>query len=615
METDQGFCAWLFSRSGFLWVWILAALTALIGALYWHFEREALFHSLDDWLWLGAASMLLLLPLLLLLLDPPDNYSIGPGPWLPFATLLLLAMLAAFAVGHYYLGWNLLRSAHYLPVQAIFFSLMAVAFLPRIWSAADFARFEALRRSEKAATAQQVYISEQIARYPDLEPAQIEEDHGEQRDAAALSALLVTVAFSGIGLLAYVAGNGTSFSIQSAFGFFLCFGVIGVFVAVVLFGAFAELDVVRRMGQSARVLAWLGRPLAAFYGWIDTFLVRIGAAVAGTGHRSMAMRYIVLIGTMVTLSVMSLYLPPPLGLAPAFVGFALAIAVSRLWNWVEDDRALAALTKYKSTAPYQTDFREDFLDETLLGFAFVFFIAPMAMMQANDGGLFGGHLFENATKRTIADWIGFFGVELAKAIPMVDWAEVYNVQVTNDVIGFETPASRHAVFLARVMVDLVLIAALLQAVGVMTRNRHQKQLFSAGHIDRLDPFLERIEFTRAMRAAKSNEAFDLTKLRQSDLVDFRRYNEDQLRTLYGSTSAPATRAFIEQIAAQRTMHLGSAIELTTEIAQSNGNEVDLVNAFARAQKEHAERTNPMDAQDVFLILSALRTRTGLRDFK
>jgi hypothetical protein len=606
---------WLFSRPGLLCIWIVVDLAALLALLYWQFERQPIFHNVGEWLWLGAAAALLVLPILLLLLDPPDNYSKGPGSALPFASLVLLLSLAAFVVSNHYLGWNAFLSKYYLQVQIAFFALLAVAFIPRIWSAADFASFEAKRRAEKAAVARQAYLAEHLARYPDLAPSNGDDESAEERDATAVSAFLLTAAVGGIGFLAYSAGSGSSFSIQSAFGFALCFVVIGVFIAVVLVDAFADLNFVRSAGRVSKLLAFCGAPFAVFYSWVDTFLVRIGAAVVGTGHHSAAMRYTVLIGTMGALCVMSLYLPAPLGLAPAFIGFALAISVSRLWNWVEDDRALAALTKYKSTAPYKTDFREDFLDETLLGFAFVFFLAPMAMMQANYGGVFGEHLFKAPVREAIEDWIGFFGVELAKAIPMVDWAEVYNVNMTNDVISIETPASRHAVFLARVMVDLVLIAALLQAVSVLTRNRHQKQLYGAGHIDRLDPFLERVEFSRALRATRDADDFDLARLHQKDLVDFRRYNEEQLRTLYGSTSEAVTRTFIEKIAIQRGMHLGTAMELTIEIAESNGNEVDLINAFQRARHEHAQRTPLMEADDLFRVLTAIRARTGLRDFK
>ncbi|MGE0741911.1 MAG: hypothetical protein AB7O98_11275 [Hyphomonadaceae bacterium] len=610
-----GVFRWLTSRVGLFWVWIVIDLTVLGALLYWHFERELIFRNAGDWLWLMAAASLLLLPLLLLLLDASDNYSSGPGPALPVATLLVLFCLSAVAVLNHYLAWNLFSSDHHLQVQAIFFAFFAVAFIPRIWSAADFSSFEAKRRSERALAARQTFMAAQRARYPDIAPAAPSNQLREEHDATSLSALLVTTAVLTIGVLAYLAGNGSSFSIQSAFGFGLCFVVIGLFIAVIAVDAFADIAFVRGVGRFSSVLAAIGRPFAIFYGWIDTFLVRIGAAVVGTGHRSMRMRYIVLIGTMGALCVMSLYMPPPLGLIPAFIGFTLAIAVSRLWNWVEDDRALAALTTYNSTAPYKTDFREDFLDEALLGFAFVFFLAPMAMMQANYGGVFGEHLFQAPSRVAVEDWIGFFGVELAKAIPMVDWAEVYNVSMSDDLIKIDTPASRHAVFLARVMVDLVLIAALLQAFSVLTRNRHQKQLYDAGHIDRLDPFLERREFLRAMRAAQDAENFDLARLRQADVIDFRRYNEDQLRTLHGSSGDGSTRAFIEEIASQRGMHLGTAIDLTIGIAESNGNEVGLINAFERARQEHSQRTNLMEPDDLFRILTALRTRTGLRDFK
>ena len=113
------------------------------------------------------------------------------------------------------------------------------------------------------------------------------------------------------------------------------------------------------------------------------------------------------------------------------------------------------------------------------------------MMQAHNGELFGPELFENAAGKSFADWFGFFGVELAKAVPIVDWAEIYGVRATEDMIAIHSPASMHAVFLARVMVDLLLIAGLLQALAIATRNRQQKQLYNAKHIDRLDPLSSR----------------------------------------------------------------------------------------------------------------------------
>jgi hypothetical protein len=285
-----------------------------------------------------------------------------------------------------------------------------------------------------------------------------------------------------------------------------------------------------------------------------------------------------------------------------------------LWNWVEEDRSLAALTRYKSTAPYQTDLNEDYLDETLLAFAFVFVLAPIAMMQASDGHMFGSQLFQSAVARRVEDWIGFFGLQLANALPILGWAQIYGIQ-TNTNIDIDSAASRHAVFLSRMMIDLVLVAALIQAIGVLTRNRQQKALYRAGHIDRLDPFVERAEFLRAIRAAQVADRFDLSKLGARDLVDFRTYNEDQLRVLYASDPDAKKREFIREIAAQRGLSLTPAIDTAIDLAQSNGDQVELINAFTRAEHEHDDRTNLIEANDIFLILSALRHRTGLRDFK
>lgn len=339
--------------------------------------------------------------------------------------------------------------------------------------------------------------------------------------------------------------------------------------------------------------------------------------MVGMGHQSAAMRYATLVGTMAGLALIGWYLPAPYGLLPAFLGFVLAISVSRLWNWVEEDRALAAMTEYSSLAPYRLEFREDYKDETLLAFAFVFLFAPIAMMQANDGGVFGPSLFENASNRHLSDWIGFFGIELAKAIPVVDWAEIYGVRTNSEMIAIHGAASRHSVFLARVMVDLVLIAALLQTVSIWTRSRQQKQLFSAGHIDRLDPFVERVEFRRALRSSRTSASmeFDLPRLGKDGLVDFRRYNEGRLLALYASSGDREQRAFIEAIANQRGMNLIHSIELAVELAEGNGDLLELATAFQRALNDHHEGVKSIEADDLFRILTALRTRRGLRSFK
>lgn len=625
MTTEQNkdsslgrFIGWLVSRNGLLWIWITIVSAGLVGALYWHFEREAIFNTLDDWLWLAAGSAVLIgLPLVALSMDPVDNYAKGPRARLSFVTLALLTALLTAAILDQKLNINWL-SSHPVAIVA-FFSFFVSAIIPRFWNAANFALYDEERRKAARKQARTAYINEQRERYPNLDvetiAAQIDEGNGND-GAASIGSLIVTLAVLAIGTAAYFAGDGANLSLESSFGFFLCFSFVGLFIVIVFFDVISELPAVRGLGSGLDGLAVIGRPLAAFYKAVDEFLVHLCAPVLGISHRDTTLRYVVIIGTMLVLSLMGLYLPSPYGLIPTFLGFGLAIAVSRTWNWVEEDRALAALTNYKATAPYQTDMREDYLDETLLAFAFVFLLAPIAMMQAN-GTVPGNAAIPGAAVYRIEDWVAFFGIQLANTLPVLSWGQIYGIQTLSD-IAVDSASSRHAVFLSRIMIDLVLIAALIQAIGILTRTRQQKALYRAGHIDRLDPFVERIEFARAMKVAEvagSDRQFDLLRLKSKELIDFRRYSENRLRALYALEKDKTKRKFIEDIAKPRDIPLGSAIDNAADLAGSNGNAVDLINTFARAIEEHYAGGDQVEPLDLQIILSGLIARTGLRDFK
>lgn len=627
---------WQFaSAQGLVVLWMIIAAGAFAGVAGWHFYRSPILANAEAQALFASGAVFAYLPALLLLMDSRSDLAEGPRVYLSLATLATLGALAGLA----YVDAN--SAAPYLrgprlgtTVQIIliggFFAYLAAGFLPRVLNAARFASYDHERREQRRAEleaqarakaqSQSDAFGRVVAPDAPVTATHAEETIIETRDAEAMGALIATVTVSLIGVLAYVAGDGATLSLQTRFGLVLCFCVIGLFAAVVFVDALAEAAPVRSLANG---LEWMARRfywLAAFYDWFDTILVRIGAHVAGMGHRSMAMRYLMLAGSLAALCVMGWYLPAPYGLTPTFFVFVLAISVSRLWSWVEEDRALAAMTEYRTTAPYRMDFREDFRDETLLGFIFVFLAAPIAMMQAHNGAVFGPELFSNADGRSFGDWFGFFGIELAKAIPIVDWAEIYGVETSSDMIAIHGAASRHAIFLARVMVDLVLIASLAQAIGVWTRNRQQKELYRNKHISRLDPFVERVELARAIGGTRSIGAggamvFDLTRLRSSAFVDFRRYLDTQLRQIYGSTRNADVRAFIEAIAKQRNLQLSHPIELAIGTAEGNKDEEILFRTFHLALREHDEDIRYIEPDDLYRILTGIRTTQGLHAFK
>ncbi len=198
---------------------------------------------------------------------------------------------------------------------------------------------------------------------------------------------------------------------------------------------------------------------------------------------------------------MGYWLEPPWGLAPLAWGFLVAIAISRRWAWIETDREWAMLTRRFVGPHLRIGFAQDLRDEALLSFASLLILAPLALRQAQiaalgaDFDLFSTDLTAAQDLRT---WVGFFGTELAKAVPFVDWAEVYNVGSADESI-VQSPIAHHFVFATRILVDLVFLAALLQALSISARNATQRGLFYEGQLDRLDPFLEPREFRKLMR--------------------------------------------------------------------------------------------------------------------
>ncbi len=472
------------------------------------------------------------------------------------------------------------------------------------------------------------FTVENFGRYEKTRHQQIAAAHArktqikESQAPEAIGALIATIVAIIVGVAAYLAGRTqTPLAFENFYGLVLCALVIGVFTVITFLEALSETAWVQALARHMRALSRRVQFLADFYEWLDECLARVGAGVAGMGQRKVGARYLILAGSLICLCVLAWYLPAPLGLLPAFVGLVIAVSVSRLWAWVESDRALAAMTEYRLNAPYRVGFREDFRDEAMLAFAFVFILLPIAMMQAHTGRVFGETLFDGAEHRSFLDWFGFFGVELAKAIPIVNWSEVYNIRDGPDVIGFSSEPARHMVFLARVTIDMVLIAALLQALAISERNRNQKRLFAAGHIRRFDELVERSEIGRAARATwiggQPACAFDLTKLGKDDVVDFRRYDPVRLKTIYWSSKHSLVRDFIMEISAASAggVNLSTAMDLTRDIADSTKDPAEMTQAFARALEEHHRAVRLIDIDDIYNVLFDLRRVPGLRDFK
>lgn len=609
------------TRNGTLRLCLLAAVIALVGVLLLNYSpamgfvfiREPFLTSISAWSWLATAASLALLPAILLLLDPPDNMGTGPGLPMPLVTLGLLGILAfAAAVLKYWpqaAGWFSEEGQTLTAPLVTFFTLLSVAFVGRAWNAALFARYardqyENRRVEASKASARGDEQAQELVR-------EVRDHRDEQESAEAISAFIATSAVILIGYLAYLAGDWTQTTrISGAVGLFIAAGILGIFAVVILLDWIAELPPVRSLGRLLGRASYVLAPLANFYNFVDDLLVRIGAHAAGTGHLNPVARYGVLAGTQLCLAIMAWCLPDPLGLIPAALGLILALSVSRLWAWVEEDRNLALITSFNPNSPRRIGFKEDYRDEAIFGFLFLLALIPIALKQADAGHFLGLQYFEGADPQTPLPWIIYVCFELAKALPIVDWADIYL-----DPDNFETlkpidPWGQHATFLARAMVDLILVASLLQAINIALRNRQQKALYRARQIDRLDEMVEREELNKVL-ARPRDRWFD-------GPIHFGRYNLERLRELHANSQDQRRREFIEIIFDRRKERVGPAIQALEQLAKRRASSTDLEQTLLAVKQEHAQaiktggKTDVSDLQPVFEYLRAVE---GFKPFK
>lgn len=250
-------------------------------------------------------------------------------------------------------------------------------------------------------------------------------------------------------------------------------------------------------------------PIGIAASGLDRALVSWVAPLAGATLNTTAKRYTVLVAHLGLAALLAYWLQQNEGQAWPWVqgayvahwasfvplgwGFILAFAVSRRWAWIEADREQAMLTGIFEKVPesgIRIGFDQDLRDEALLSFMFMFLFAPLAFSQLDKYGVFA---YSPGWVPDYTDWLGFFGAELAKAVPFVDWAETYNVG-SGTRIEPTKGVGQHVVFAARVLIDLIVLAALLQAMQISGRISRQRAEFRSGRLPRLDPFLERAEF-------------------------------------------------------------------------------------------------------------------------
>jgi hypothetical protein len=329
--------------------------------------------------------------------------------------------------------------------------------------------------------------------------------------------VLFTLAVGGIVLIALWAATSqaTTDGINANWGL----GTTAVVAAMFIAFAFApQIELHPAVSAGLKNLSETLKPIGDFFSWVDGVMAIPIACAQGANLDHTWQRYLILALAIVPCGVLGYWLPAPFGLLAIGWGFIITIAISRRWAWVEDDRELAMLTRNFSSASLRVGFKQDLRDEALLSFMSMFIFVPLALRQADMWAVqIGAELFtlREGTPNDLQTWMAFYGSELAKAVPFVDWAETYSVEGQTNVEFKDSIWAKHLVFMTRILVDLVFLGALLQAIAISGRIAKQREMFfgkdrakneyrhgsgRSGQLNMLDPFIESKEFKKLRSA-------------------------------------------------------------------------------------------------------------------
>lgn len=298
--------------------------------------------------------------------------------------------------------------------------------------------------------------------------------------------------------------------------------------------------------RASIILERVLRPLGQVFTRIDFFLVFNIADYSGAGSFSPSLRafhfgayFSIALGA-------ALLLPPPWGLTGVAMALLSILALNRKWSWVEEDRrnyVLSGFYDVSSNANLGIGFEQDYRDVALTALALMIVTMPLAMMQMAAFGIFetkdGSPIGELGT----LEWFIFFGGEMAKSVPFVDWSEVYGAETVTP-IQPRHGGGQHAVFFVRALVDLVLLAGFIQAFELSNRLARQQANFrDPQNPERiLDPFLERDAFRDIANFVTPERAHrletDIIERLPERLGSFAKYSNQQIGRVLMKGEAP-----------------------------------------------------------------------------
>lgn len=359
-------------------------------------------------------------------------------------------------------------------------------------------------------------------------PSDQESDRIEHNHVTGFGAAVILLLLSFL-IIAAVLGerNYQSFSIPEEFGLLVILGISLGFLSLIFAPRFTDVSVLNSILSVVRNGTSFLNPLGKALSTVDSWMVHTVAPISGVTEEKWLVRYFILGGNLLATSLFAWLGPPVFATAAVTWAVIIAISVTRRWSWIESDRDQEL--RGESTREFsRIEVTQDLRDEALFALLFLIFVLPLGMRQVHQ--MYDGSVFEILPKSKIDDplaWLGFFGVEMIKALPFVDWSDIYGAHGATS-IKFETPGAMHLVFGARVLIDLVFLSALVQAISIsVSLGKHKRRFLARENgVNKLDVRIEVSELSKlAKRDRHGRWQF------RPELANFLHYDSDRLSFL------------------------------------------------------------------------------------
>lgn len=386
----------------------------------------------------------------------------------------------------------------------------------------------------------------------------------------------------------------------------VCAGLLGLISAPRL----TDFSVFNSLYSAARSSTAFLDPLGRRLSQIDSWLVFVVAPTVGATQNTWQKRYTILFGNLLAASLFAWFAPPLIALACVSWAVLSAIATARRWSWIEADRDELLRSTETEAPSLRIGTQQDLRDEALLALLFLVLILPLGMRQIHILSDFTAFIASKSETNNYFAWTGFFGVELVKALPFIDWSDIYGATGSTS-IESGTAVAEHAVFASRVIIDLVFLASILQAISIsVSLAKHKKRFLTPGSgVNKLDPRIEKAELAKLVKEQNTNGIWDFRKeISQYEHYDTKRLSYLRLKTR-NSTSKREQRVYavVKEIFSRTNLAFSSPNELLRQEAEKSKPRISVLMDLL----DNVERLDVVDLDELVIVRRSLNWKGGI----